>query len=98
MTNCSVPSSSATASTSPPRSSASSSPLPGLAFRVAVTTMRDMGRLSRDGRPARRAQQAALPLVAVLEAVVHPRARPLVLGGHLGGQELEDPLRLGDAL
>src|SRR5262249_62272259 len=49
-------------------------------------------------RPRGRAQELALPGVAHLEGVVHPRARSPVLGRDLGRHQRPDALHLRDLL
>src|SRR5687767_12040362 len=47
---------------------------------------------SVERRPHRRAEEAALPLVAQLEGVVHPAARDTVLGADLAAEQRDQAL------
>src|SRR5205085_12049614 len=71
---------------SAPRSCTSSSPRPVASGGPSASARRNGGG-SPPGRPAGRAQGAALPLVSAVEGVVHPRALGPVGGGDLGAEQ-----------
>src|ERR1017187_2010516 len=47
---------------------------------------------SPQGRPGGGPEELALPLIAELEPVVHPRSRPSVLGRDVVGEEPHQPI------